>query len=792
MGRRQAELEARYPAFKEASERLYEFQNRFKEVWGVETGLISEDMSRAWDEKWKYYVPFNRVTGEHRLKEAIKEYKQRREKEGAGERKGFANEKAPVKRAIGSSLYIYHPVDNIINNICAWVTAGINNNVMANLRNTAVDMKADALFMEQVPVPMVKKEVDITSLKNELIKKLEDLDIYDDGVDEAIDIIEKIKDSFGYFTEGKAKGSVVTVMIKGEPEFWKINDRLLLQSIAALSPKQSKSVLDAYAHTTRFMTMMTTVANPIWSIFSNAPRDLQTLFTYSEDKNPAHLIKAVASAYINSYNSMRGRDDKVDPLYREYIAMGGGKISAYTADRNLADKARKNLRRKPVSLRDPSSFIGHNPLDIIGFVTDTIEGGPRFAIYKVLRLNSMRPYEAFYEAMDITVNFRRSGDYSKQLNKIVPFFNANVQGLDKFVRWITAEDAKGGSRLNTVKSRAMSYFAGGIILGAIGYAINNRNAEARKHYQQLSNYTKNNFFCYYIGDGKFFTIPKAPTVTIPTSFIESWLEYNVGGNKHAFDEFGQYVIDTTLPPAASDLAALPLNGLENTAAAAVGSMGMLGTLYYATANRDFRGRPIISEAMQALEKKDQYNNRTSKAAYWVGQALNQSPMMIDFLAESLAGAVQDTSRALFPVGGENIDYTLGVRNTYAKDSLYSTDLVNWLYDKADSSSRAKNSDKSNMSKAITAKMDSNMTSFYSNYNKLSKNEEETKEARSARQTVLDMIMGQRENSAEIETPATNKMKDTTGNKVGKVTTIYNLYDGNIPVEKSDAHIQGLI
>ena len=176
---------------------------------------------------------------------------------------------------------------------------------MVSLRNAAVDMKADALFMEQVPVPMAMKFTDVTGLKNELLEKLSTLDMYDRDKDAAINLITRIKDNFGYFTEGKAKGSVVTVMINGEPEFWKINDKLLLQSVAALSPKQTKSVLNAYAHTTRFMTMMITGANPIWSIFSNAPRDLQTLFTYSGDKNPAHLIRGIASAYINSYNSMR-------------------------------------------------------------------------------------------------------------------------------------------------------------------------------------------------------------------------------------------------------------------------------------------------------------------------------------------------------------------------------------------------------------------------------------------------------------------------------------------------------
>lgn len=102
----------------------------------------------------------------------------------------------------------------------------------------------------------------------------------------------------------------------------------------------------------------------------------------------------------------------------------------------------------------------------------------------------MKPYEAFYEAMDITVNFRRSGDYSRQVNKVVPFFNASVQGLDKFARWITAEDVKGKDRQKTVRSRIMTYLAVSSALGALMYAINNRNEEAKKNYRQLSNYTK--------------------------------------------------------------------------------------------------------------------------------------------------------------------------------------------------------------------------------------------------------------------------------------------------------------
>ena len=123
----------------------------------------------------------------------------------------------------------------------------------------------------------------------------------------------------------------------------------------------------------------------------------------------------------------------------------------------------------------------------------------------------------------------------------------------------------------------------------------------------------------------------------------------------------------------------------------------------------------------------------------MGQAFNASPTQIDYFFQQVLGGWWKGQKALFPVGSENVDYTLGIRNTYVKDNQYSTDLVNWMYDKADASSAAKKSDPKSMDKAITAAMDSRMTDFYGRYYKLAKNQRETTATRAARQTVLDMI-----------------------------------------------------
>ena len=710
MERRAEELEQKYPQFKEAAERLYQFQSDFLQTWGVNTGLVSKQSASEWADRWEFYVPLNRAVSE--------------EKRGIGAKRGFANQNSTIKRARGSGLDIVHPVDNIVNNIVKMVNAGVRNNVMRTITDSAEKLGANAEFLEKVPPSMVKRTFDMTGVKEQLTAGLDDAlaagEVKSDSYNAVENIIETLDNVLEQYGKGKAYGDTITVLKGGKQEFWKINDPLLLQSITTMSPKKLEGIFDALAVVSRFMTSNITGNNIIWSIFSNFPRDLMTMFTYSKTKNPFKVFKAMGEAYVNK---VAGDSRGLDPMYREYLAMGGGNVSAYTADRNLAKNARQKLSGKKFSA---------NPLDWIAFVSETVEMGPRYATYKLLRENGMNPQEAFAGAMDITVNFRRGGRIAREANKAIPFFNVSIQGLDKFRRWITAEDAIGSNRKKVVRSRVTSYIAVSAALAAVFYAINNGDDEDEKNYEQLSNYQKNSYWNIPLGDGKYFAIPKPREIGVLSSFMETAMEYGIGENAHAFDEFYDYASDNLLPKVAADIAQLDL-------ANAIGSIGIIGVGAYMMANRDFLGKPIVSAGLQNLEPKDQYTNRTSKIAYSVGQAFNLSPMMIDYFFQQTLGGFWKYQKALFPVGGENVDKTLGVQGTYVKDNQYTTDLVNWMYDQADKSAKAKNSNPGDMGAAITAKMDSNMTTFYSRFYGISKDTAETNASRGARQTVLDMI-----------------------------------------------------
>ena len=709
MSSRQAEIERQYPQFKEISERLYKFQREFLKAYGVGTGLVSLDSFNKWGERWNYYVPLNRAKGD---------------KGRIGAKRGFANQNSTIKKAVGSGSDIIAPIDNIVYNIVKMVNAGTRNNVMTNITQAAQKTDGTAIFLEKVPTPIKPTTISLEGVKSKIDNAVEQGVLsgkIDDAASNYMDIIlDGIDDILTQYGRGHAKGDIVTVLRNGKPEYWKINDPLLLGSITNMSPPRQSAILEAYGRVSRFMTGNITGTNVIWSIFSNFPRDLMTLFTYSKDKNPLHLFGGIGSAYIN-----KAKGNQADPIYKEYLAMGGGRTSAYTADKNLA----KDIRKKVTG--DKMKWL--NPLEWVEYVSDTIELGPRFAYYKIMRNKGLTPQEAFYESTDVTVNFRRGGSISRQLNKVIPFFNAGVQGLDKFARWVSAADAPKETRTKTAQGRVLAFVAASAVLAGLAWAINSGDDEKKKEYAQLSNYTKNSYWCIPLGDGKYLTIPKPREIAVLTSFMETLTEYYANENKNALNEFYDYFADQCMPNVINDLAKGDLGG-------AIGSLGIVGVGAYMMANRDFLGKPIVGSGLSNLEKKDQYTDRTSKLAYWIGRAFNQSPQMTDFFFQQVLGGWWKYQKALFPVGSENRDLTLGVQNQYVKDNQYSTDVVNTLYDTLDELSKKHKSNADDMDISIAYKNADSTAKFYSRYYAIAKALPENEKSRGVRQTVLDMIM----------------------------------------------------
>lgn len=711
MNNRRAELEARHPHFAEAAEKLYEFQDNVLEIMR-DSGLVSAETIKKWKEMYPSYVPFSRVMDKGK---------------SSGARRGFANQDSTIRRAKGSGRTIIHPVEAIVENTCKMLTAANRNNVMRAITDVAMKTPGMGDFLERVETPMKASEYDARNLKKNLKQKIEDT--YGPGSPDLSDELQAlIDDSIDNFLlqfgRGKAHGDVVTVMKGGKPEFWKVNDPLMLESLVNMNPQRLPAVLAGYGKITRITTGFITGNNLIWNIFSNAPRDLETFLTYSQSKNVAEIAKGFKDAYSNRARLARGKE--VDPMYMEFIALGGGNASAYSGYEPNKSKRIAN---------DLSGKRSYNPLDFVEFVADLIESGPRYAYYQMMRRNGDDAQTAFYKAMDITTNFRRGGINARTLNKFVPFLNANIQGEDKMVRFFTAEDITDKKqREKAIRNRVMWHLAGSALAALLAYLINGRDKKSREDYKQLSNYTKNNFFNIPIGDGQYFAIPKPREIAVLSSGFERALELSAMDNPDAFEGFWSYASGQLLPPVVAELA----DGFDWQGA--LGNLGILGTLAYMSANRDFRGNPIVSKGLEGLVPKAQYDQRTTKLAKWIGQAFNVSPKMVDFFLNNTFGGVQKINASLFPIGENSRDLTLGVRNTYIKDNRYSNDIVDRFYDGKDEVDRTYKTYQDKPTELKIAYKDySNMSTFFSRYSALAKDTPESRQRRATRQTVLDML-----------------------------------------------------
>jgi hypothetical protein len=445
---------------------------------------------------------------------------------------------------------------------------------------------------------------------------------------------------------------------------------------------------------------------------------------------------------------------------------GGGGSSRMTADKKYMESLRKkmgtvNKRNNPLKAL----------LNAVEFVSDLIEAGPRYSVYKLFRETyNLTPDEAFYMSMDATTNFRRSGKYSKMINGVVPFFNAAMQGTNRFARYFTCSDLattnpdvyyNKGKRGKAIWARSLTFVTASAIFGILRSLINSRDDEAEEAYTRLSNYVKNNYYVFYIGDieigdlkidvenipiigkekGKFFAIPKPREIATASSFAERMTDFIRNDDKHAFDEFYDYFTDNLTPPVIQGLVQLDLNG-------AINGFGVIGTASSLNANKDYMGRPIVSQSLEGLPAKEQYDRGTSKIAYWIGQAsaaagINDgeglSPKQVDYFMSNVFGFLWKHPKALFPMNEGERDLTLGIKTKWIKDPLYSTDVTNRMYNNKDKLSRQSKANPEDFETKAELKDYTYYTDFFTKYNKLTKDEKETKESREIRDKVLDIL-----------------------------------------------------
>lgn len=642
-----ANLENNHPEFKEASENLYKFQQDMLKYWVVSMGGMDAITYNKLQKMYPHYVPFMRDTGRNRT----------------GFKSGFANQQSPVKTAKGSGATIISPLESIIKNVEKQVKFGTRNRVMAVLGMYADNVPGFANFIEPVPPDQVKNIINIEKLSDEFLGRMsESLDEND-----LFNLTEVFEDVFGTQVEGYTPvvipgKQIVTYLNKGKHKYYQVHDKALFNAITNLTPVQTGKIMNFAGRTLGITNALITQLNPVFAT-TNAIRDYDTAMKNSKAyNNPIAFTGAYMSAL---WDVIRNSYD-----YKQYKAAGGGHMSMFSDNIDVLKKTLREVNSKDAGLaRRLAQAIFLHPIECVTKINEITEAIPRLAEFKGMKKKGADNQQAIYAASDITVNFNRSGDVGRKLNKIFRFSNATVQGMDKQARIFTS----GGKK--EIAKHMLRYLISAILTTALLEFWNRTSDE--DGWEELSQYQKNNFYCISIGNGKFIKIPKAREAAILNTTAERAADYAFG-DKEAFYQFGQYIGDTTLP------AWLPVTGIaeggieEGVHQAAGGTI--LGGIVDSMVNKDFKGTPIVSSALEDEPNKEQYNQKTSLLAKSIGQTFNWSPMKIDHLIDNYTGIIGKLNRS---VTADGFSPSNLYGTSFSADSVYSTDVFNRVYEQRD-------------------------------------------------------------------------------------------------------------
>lgn len=645
-----AKLEAQHPEFVQMADDLYQFQRDLVNRWLVDTGLVDKKVAESWFESNPFYIPNKRQFTEL----------EKRNGGRTGARKGFANQKAPVKEysETGSQRLIISPIEAIIENVDAFVKAAKRNEAMQtvvrNLQMAPDDLRGWAEIVEQP-----KKVSDATKLD------LTDPDALDD-------LLSRFNEDFDKSMQKQRldRDNIVRAMVDGQPVHVKINDGMLLDALTSLGPEGKNIVLDSIGKVTQAFKMLTTGANPVFSLTRNLPRDIVQSYVQSKaGANPVPFIRDLVGAFIDVAMNREA--------YKQFKRVGGGYTGPVSADINLLAKSKRQLLPE-----NPAKAVPMKAWDWFWNMMDAVESAPRLAEFKRIAKQEGEDavVRALHEAQEVSVNFKRRGAVGKEIDKVFPYFNAAIQGLDKLARTYKDNPAQA----------VMKSFLGLTIPTIVLYALNRDNPD----YQKLSNNEKDNNWLIPKGDGTFWKIAKPRELaTVFSSIPERTLRDFAEKEPTAWKEFSTQIINAFIPPGAQGIIKdVRKDGLQGVGTGLLADTIGAPFIDVAT-NRNFLDAPIVPGYLQNLPPELQYDEQTTSLAKRLGQATGSSPKNLDYLMRQYLGGAAELAQPLMQqtTGGESGGKRLleMLKKKVTADPVYSNEITRDFYDKKEKLDQAR-------------------------------------------------------------------------------------------------------
>lgn len=428
----------------------------------------------------------------------------------------------------------------------------------------------------------IKRLINQNKLGQELAKTLVNAKV-DENID--VEVAPSLLFELDTLVDTDQKGNkYYTYFEDGKLQKLKINDKLY-ESLRPSERSKLESTLPVKAlqKVTNLHRSLLTSDNPVF-IATNFFKDIQD----------GAFNSKYSKKFLKNYGKALNEIVTKGKYYESYMANGGMSNTYFEYDTGVKKKGNKFVEK----IRNANEIVEQLPR-LSEFIS-TLEDGKS--------LN-----EALYNAAEITTNFKRGGDITKAINRNgANFLNASIQGLDKQFRNFSGKNGAKGYANLLVKATVM---------GVAPAVLNHMLLDDDDDYEKLPESTKDLYYLFKYGDGKFIRIPKGRVLSIFGSAARRTLE-TAEGEKDSWKGFKDTVVNQIAPN----------NPLEDN---------ILAPVIAVKNNKTWYGGDLVSSRLQKELPKNQYDETTDNLSKWLGAKLNVSPKKINYLIDQYSGGIGD-------------------------------------------------------------------------------------------------------------------------------------------------------
>lgn len=543
-------LGRQYPEFAAAHKKWQAFNTAMLDM-AEASGLVNAEQRALWENA--DYIPFFRVMEDDVF--------------GPGRGKsGVANQRSGIRKLKGGTAQLNDPIENMVMNMTSLVDRSFKN--LAARKVVALALEAGV--MERERYDWRKDQV----TPEDAARELERIGVQVTGMTP-----QQHAQMLNFWRmQAPTDPNVISVMVGGKPQFFRVHDPMLLQSLTSMTPQQLTGVLGVFRAAKRLLTEAITI-DPAF-MAANGIRDTLASYVVTGQKGFTPFI-----------DSMRGfakalKED--DPTKLDIMANGGGLAGFYGTS---PEDARKYIERHVGRLGVESIMDTPRKLwEGWHKIGQASESANRIAIADAVKKNGGSEAEQAYQAMDLLdFGMRGASASMRVLIETIPFLNARVQGLYRLGRG--------------AKENPKAFLLRGSIIAAASLALLAENWD-NPEYEKLEDWDKDTYWHLWI-HGVHLRLPKPFEVgalfgTIPERMARAYFGKD---DMQAAWKATKFMLQSTFQ---------------------IDMPQLFAPLVEQWANRDtFTGRAIVGADLEKLPAWMQYRPDTSATAVEAGAALNK-------------------------------------------------------------------------------------------------------------------------------------------------------------------------